>query len=424
MRRELALLFVTVGVGAGMPVSPASAQTLVPDVSAVIDGDNGDRGKDKPKADQQCGHGVTLICAGETLIEGAGGAAGDVVNGAVGVAGDAVLGGIVDWAAAGAAWLVTEIGNEIDKTTRPAIGSSWFGNQYASVRQLAITLSLVFLLAAIAHAVVLQDMRMLAYSVFVALPMAMLLTFAAVVLVEIALAITDWMTAQVLASFGRDTGRAFGDVTEFLLPAALTGNPLPGLVMFLSAGLMAVLALVVWIELVLREASIYVAVTFLPISFMAMIWRPTASWARRLTEWLGAIVLAKFTIAVAFAIAGSALSHASQKGGGLSTLLGGCAVLLVAALTPWVLLRMLPGSAGASNGMHRGVVRQAAGSAAGSTTATMIARGAIMRAFTPAAPIAKVAPRAATATRPPPPPRPSGGPRLDGPGRRQPSKVG
>ena len=139
---------------------------------------------------------------------------------------------------------------------------------------------------------------------------------------------------------------------------------------------MAVLALVVWMELVLREASIYVAVTFLPISFVAMIWRPTASWARRLAEWLGAIILAKFTIAVAFAIAGSALAHGRRSGGGLTTLLAGCAVLLVAALTPWVLLRMLPGSIGAAHGMHRGVVRQAVGSAAGATTATMVARQA------------------------------------------------
>src|SRR5919108_659432 len=248
MRRELVLILAAVAIAVAMP-APAEAQTLVPDIDALIGGDDRKAEDDSTKSDERCGHGVTMICAGETLVGGVGGAAADVVGGAVGAAGDAVLGGVVDWTAA--------------------------------------------------------------------------------------------------------------------------------------------LALVVWIELVLREASIYVAVTFLPISFVAMIWRPTSGWAVRLTEWLGAIVLAKFTIAVAFAVAGSPLTHASHEDGGLTTLLAGCAVLLVAALTPWVLLRMLPRSVGAANATHRGVVRQAAGSAIGTATATMITRQAILRAFSSPAPIAK-----------------------------------
>jgi hypothetical protein len=209
-----------------------------------------------------------------------------------------------------------------------------------------------------------------------------------------------------------------------LRPAATTGNALPGLVVFLSAALMAVLALVVWIELVLREASIYVAVTFLPISFIAMIWRPTSGWARRLTEWLGAIILAKFTIAVAFAIAGSSLSHGAQQGE-LTTLLAGCAVLLVAALTPWVLLRVIPGSMGATHGLHRGVVRQAVTSPAGATTASMIARQAIMRTFAGAPVAARAIPTqsAPTSSRPPGPPPPPRGPTLHPPSQRRPTKV-
>jgi hypothetical protein len=426
MCREVIAVLLVAGLVAAVAPSSASAQTLVPPVGELIGGDD-DAAEPKPEPDQEkCGHGVTLICAGDTLIDSAAGAAGDVVGGAVGSAGDAVMGGIVDWAASGAAWLVTEIGQQIDKSTRPAIGSTWFGAQYAAVRQLAVALSVLFLLAAIVHAVIRQDIRLLAYSVLVALPMALLLTFTAVILVELSLAVTDWMTAQALTSLGRDSERAFERLGDLLQPGALSGNPLPGLVMFFAAVLTAVLALVVWIELVLREASIYVAVSFLPISFVAMIWRPTASWARRLTEWLGAIVLAKFTIAVAFAIAGSALAH-SSRAGGLTTLLAGCAVLLVAALTPWVLLRMLPGSTGAAHGLHRGVVRQAAGSTTGATTATMATRQVIMRSFPPAAVGAAARRPAGTPHIPAPPTKPpdsSGGPKLDPPARRQRAKVG
>jgi hypothetical protein len=419
MRREVILLLAVLVLMGAADASPADAQTLVPPVPSLTGGDDKDEAEPKPEDEPSCGHGVTLICAGGSVVEGAS----QVAGSAVGAAGDAVMGGIVSWAASGASWLVTEIGREIDRSTRPAIGSSWFGREYAAVRELAIALSLLFVLAAIGHAVLRQDMRMLAHSVGVALPLSLLLAFAAVTFVELALALTDWMTARALDGFGRDAEHAFEQLGRRLAPVALTGNPLPGLVLFLSAGLMALLALVIWIELVLREATIYVAVTFLPIAFVAMVWRPTAHWARRLTGWLAALILSKLTIAVSFAIAGSALGHApEQAGGGLTVLLAGCAVLLVAALTPWVLLRMLPGSSGATDGFHRGAVRGAASSVPGTTTATMVARQAILRSFgsaasKPAATGARSAPRQLPP--PPRPPRQQGGPELDPPARRE-----
>jgi hypothetical protein len=273
-------------------------------------------------------------------------------------------------------------------------------------------------------------MRMLVHTVCVALPLALLLTFAAVTLVELALAVTDWMTTAALASFGRDATHAFRDMGRLLAPASLTLNPLPGLVVFLAATLTAALALLVWVELVLREASIYVAVSFLPLAFVALVWRPTAHWARRLSEWLGAIIVSKFTIAAAFSIAGSALAHGRSGGsGGLTALLAGCAVLLVAALTPWVLLRMLPGASTASGGLHRGAVRSAASSTAGASTATMVARQAIVSSL--GSVVARGAARS-TPSRPPTPPSPpprdpgppsGGGPRLDAPAAREPART-
>jgi hypothetical protein len=428
MRRSglLAVVLLTLAV-ASTHSQPADAQTLVPPVADLIGGDSDKQDDKKPDGNSPCGHGVSFICAGDTIVDAATGVAGNAVS----AAGGAVMDGIVSWAAAGASWLVTGIGRQIDRSTRPAIGSAWFGRQYVAVRQLSIALSLLFLLAAITEAVLRQDIQMLARSALVALPLALLLAFVAVTLVEVALSLTDWMTAQSLQGLGGNAHDAFEQLGSRLAPVALTGNPLPGLVLFLSAALTAVLALVVWIELVLREATIYVAVTFLPLAFVAMVWRPTAHWAHRLACWLGALILSKLTIAIAFAIAGNALGHAPEPGGGgLTVLLAGCAVLLVAALTPWVLLRLLPGSSGAADGFHRGSVGQAARTVSGASTATMVARHAIMRSFTPAA-----AAGAASAGRPKPPPPPSpprppqrspsepGGPRLDPPSRRGPTPV-
>ena len=129
--------------------------------------------------------------------------------------------------------------------------------------------------------------------------------------------------------------------------------------LLLGALLAAVLALVVWIELVLREAAIYVAVVFLPLALAGLTWRSTAHWARRLAEWLVAIILSKLAIAVAFAVAGSMLGEARSGSGGLSTVIAGCAVLLIAACTPWVLLQLIPFAEQAAGGLHRNHVRGA-----------------------------------------------------------------
>src|SRR4051794_34338973 len=142
----------------------------------------------------------------------------------------------------------------------------------------------------------------------------------------------------------------------------------------------------------------------------------------------------KFTIASAFAIAGSALAHGRSGGsGGLTALLAGCAVLRVAALTPWVLLRMLPGSQTAAGGLHRGAVKGAAGTATGATTATMVPRQAMLRSFGGAIATPRASTAAPRSTAPPPPRKPpappttgagGGGPTLDRPSRRDRESVG
>src|SRR4051812_33897913 len=127
-----------------------------------------------------------------------------------------------------------------------------------------------------------------------------------------------------------------------------------------------------------------------------MTWSQTAHWARRLADMLAAIILAKFTIAVAFAVAASMLGEARSGSGGLTAVLAGCAVLLVAALSPWVLLRLIPfAERAAADGLNRSHVRGAASSAPGAAATPLLVRQAMLKNFgaglatsgpTPAAP--------------------------------------
>jgi hypothetical protein len=366
-----------------------------------------------------------LICASGVLVRGAGHVGGAVIGTIGGAAGDAVGAGasaimrpVVSWAAEGAAWLMQQVAVQVGRSTRPALDSSWFRHRYAGMAQLAIATVSLFLLLAVGQAIATQNAGRLIRSVLIALPSAMLLTFAAISLVELALAVSDAMTAAALKGTGEDVRKAFHGIADVLTGNAPTLAPFA---LFLSALVTSLLALIVWLELVMREAAVYVAVVFLPLTLAGAVWEHTSQWSRRLAEWLLAIVFAKFTIGVAFAIAASAIVNAPKGGGGLSALLAGCAVLAIAALTPWALFKLLPfAEAAAGRGFSRSNVSNAAGSVPGAATASAATRQLVMRNLRPskagaAAPAGGAASRAPAT--PTPPRRPPDVPRAAPPRR-------
>ncbi len=413
MRRNACLLVVCAVVLATQATDAQAQTTLVPSMPVCLVGGCAEEKEDpaKPSKRSSCPLPATLVCAGGSLVQGAAGAVGDVAGAGLEVAGDAVMGGLTNWVAGGAAWLLQRSAKLLERSTRPALGSTWFQRQYRTMISLGVALSLLFLLCAILQATLKQDPRALVRSALIALPLSMLLCFAAVTLVEGALGVTDWMTERVLHRFERDTTEFFADVGELLVPASLTGSPLPGFLLFLGGLITALATFVVWLELIMREAAIYVTVAFLPLCFAAMVWDRTAHWCRRLVELLVAIILAKLTIAVAVALAAGAMGHGRSEQGGLTALIAGCAVMLIAALTPWLLLRLIPMAESAGHlALHRGSARAALGTAPGAQTAAMVVRQSALVAVTDRGLAATrrqlLASQAAAA---PPPPLPSAG---------------
>lgn len=333
-----------------------------------------------------CRLGTAMICTAGTLLDGAGGLVGDAAQAGT----TAVMGGIVDWAAGGAAWLLRTIATQVDRSTRPDLGSPWFSRRYEAMRSSAVALSLVFLLVAITHASLRRDLGLLLRACLVALPSALLVMFAAVTLVELALALTDELSAAALQGTGADVREAFSDLGKVLMPSSGASPVLPGFLVFIAAVLTSLLALLVWLELALREAAVYVAMPFMPLTLAAAVWPSTRHWSQRLAGWLSALILSKLTIATAFSLAGAMVANARPGSGGMSALLAGCAVLVLAAASPWVLLRLIPFTAG-GQGLHRahlsGAVRQAPGAGA----ALLLARRGMASAASGAAPAQKVA---------------------------------
>jgi hypothetical protein len=258
----------------------------------------------------------------------------------------------VTWVVGGAATALRFTTSLLDASTRPALRSTWFSATYWRVATISALLTLPFLFAAAVHALVRADPTLLARAAFGYLPLAMIGVAIAAPLTSLVLAATDEMTSFVAAASGH------ADVT-FLTRAAAgisSGSAVsqnPFLAFFV--GLVTVAAtLILWIELLVRAAAVEVIVLMLPLFFAAMVWPARRIWAVRAIETLFALILAKFAIVAVLSLGGAAISDSAS---GPATLLTGAVLIILATMSPWALLRLLPiheVAAAAAGGLSRG----------------------------------------------------------------------
>lgn len=283
-----------------------------------------------------------------------GGAATDIVTAPIKAAGDVVMQGVTKWVADGAGWLVGQAGQLIDTTTTPRLDSAWFAQQYQAMAALAAIFALPLLLLSVLQSVLRRDSSIIVRAAFVHVPAAFILTAGAVAIVVLFLGLTDEMCAQVSASVGADAGSFFKDTTDALgkLGAATGQGAVPLFAVFLGGLIAAVGAFFVWIELMLRSAAVYVTVLFLPFTFVAMIWPATARWCRRLVELLFAVIFSKFVIVAILALAAAGLGQ-SRSDEAFQGVMAGAALMLLAALSPLALLKLIPLVEGATHAHAR-----------------------------------------------------------------------
>ncbi len=192
------------------------------------------------------------------------------------------------------------------------------------------------LMLGLAQAILHQDGRMLG-RVVLAAPGSMLLTLAAVAVTRTLLVATDQMSLWLIGASGRDLG-------EFGTKMAATLAASPGtsaFVVFLVSAFAAVCGLVLWIELLIRAALVYVLLAFFPVMAALMIWPSTAGGIRRLIRLLVAIVLSKVVIVgvVAMGVAAASSSGVDDRFEGL---LVGVAMVAIACFAPMAIHRLLP----------------------------------------------------------------------------------
>jgi hypothetical protein len=306
------------------------------------------------------------------LASGAASIAGSAASTVVGFGAGSVLDAVAGWVSSGAVWLLGQIGGVLAATTKVDIGATWFTSHYRTMAALAGLVIVPLLLAGVIQAIHRQSATMLLRSVLINVPLAVLLTAVAVQLVELGLVLTDSMSSAVAQGSGVDTGHLFTSMIGVLASPAVGSDPVvPTFIVLLGSLAVVIGAFLLWVELLIREAAVYVAVLFLPLALASLAWPAISHWCRRLVDTLVALILGKFVIVSILSLAVGAMASGAgtgppgSTGHGFSDLLGGAALLVLAAASPWTLLRLLPMVEAGAVGHLEGAGRRAYQSAVG-----------------------------------------------------------
>ena len=274
-------------------------------------------------------------------------------------AASAVLGSLNAALDATANWMVGHVMDLIGGSTKPDVGAHWFVDEIGRMHQVAILVLLPVLMAATVGPVLRQDGRRLARVWGVGLPLAVLAGFACAQLASLAVAATDGLCTVLIGPHAATLGAQFSGAMSNRL---VSGEPF--FVQMLLAGLTVAGTVMVWLELMVRSAAVYVATFFMPLALVGYVWPATVAIARRAIEILVSLVLSKLVI-----VACLSLGLAAMGQPGVDATMSGAAILLLAGFAPFTLLRLAPVVEASAIAHLEGLSRRpmrAASSAAGS----------------------------------------------------------
>ena len=158
-------------------------------------------------------------------------------------------------------------------TTSPNLSAQWFAGHYATMLALAGLTVIPLLLACTISAVIRQDPMRLVRAVFLQLPLAGLGTVFGLELTQRLVDLVDLLCRAVWPSPASD----LAGIGQNLVGAKGVGAAL-------VAGLLAIAALTLWLELALRQAAIYATALLLPLFLAGLVWPATVRYAKRAAE--------------------------------------------------------------------------------------------------------------------------------------------
>ena len=291
-----------------------------------------------------------------------------------GWAAEQFMSGAAGWIYAGIEAVVGGALEAIHSSTSVDPSVVWFsgpGSPFAAVRGIAVSVVLMMALGSIVLGVIQGDAAGMARRALLGVPAAAIATAAITVVTAHALAITDALASAVLAPTATSAGQTLAGL--FTVSSISTG----GAAGVLLGGIAIIAGVVIWAELLVRSVLVLLLVAVAPLSFAAAVFPPARDAARRMYELLVAVVLSKLVIAIALAVGIAALAHSPTTG--VAPLVVGMGVLVLAAFSPFVVLRLFPmvESAAVASGVSSMPVRAAQTTIGTGATATSLGRGAM-----------------------------------------------
>jgi hypothetical protein len=287
-----------------------------------------------------------------------------VVAGLAGEAASAVGNGILDllanWMIGAATQITTFVARAMAQTSTPALESSWFEAQFAPMADLGAALALLVALIALGSAAIRRSPQALAATI-AGIARAGIGTSLVVALTAVGLQLADQISAAVVSG----SPHAFWSTVAHAWGSSGFGGFGSSALAMLIALVEVFAAVFVWLELIVRDTAIYVAVLLFPIGLAASIWPALGAWPARLGRLLLLFVILKPLTLIVLSLAGSAaaagLSFGSGVPGSVGTILSAVVIFALAAFAPWALMHLL--AADAESAHTASGLRTAAGAA-------------------------------------------------------------
>ena len=244
-----------------------------------------------------------------------------------------------------AAWAFDGMTHALLATTQVDLGG-WFDAPWRAMLAVAATLAIPVLLVGVAAEVIAgRPSGALRRGVLIPLAVGPALLAARAVL-GLVLAVVNGCCALVVQLGVGGSGGFAHALDRMRHVLGVTGGGIPGtngVALLFVVLITAFLCFVIWIELAVRAALVYLLAAFIPLALAGLFWHATARWTRRLLEVLAAVVLAQLVITVVMVLAAAALGgHADGLAGGIDQVAVGLALLFLGTLGLPMTLRLLP----------------------------------------------------------------------------------
>ncbi|MFF7632212.1 hypothetical protein ACFZB9_03560 [Kitasatospora sp. NPDC008050] len=250
------------------------------------------------------------------------------------------LGSLAKACAQAAAWVVRSLSGAIDGTTQVDFTNASFLQQYAVVFAGATVVTLVLWLLAVTKRAVRGVPLHQAFSEAIGFLWLTVVASAFTPLILYTLVgATDGLTTAIASGTKSDTGTYLGGLADTLEHGTIGGGPLI-LILVSLIGVLA--AAVLWIELLIRAAMLYVGALLGTAVYAGLVDKQLWKHVRRWAGLMAAIDLAKPVIVIILGLA-SAISTGSGASDDFARILSGLAILFLSIFASSAIYRFVPG---------------------------------------------------------------------------------